>query len=329
MRRPLIIFLFLALPSFAAAQFTRDLYFGLRGDSDVVRLQDFLRSRGYFSYPISTGNYFTATLDAVKKFQQARGIQPVAGYFGSKSRVAANQLLAEAPPLPRQPSPTPAPSPTAAATTSPFQKKIVINSLSGTSGDPLYESITLENKHSSERINITGFKIETVTGQRFVIPNGHEVPGLYPVAADPIVLKSGERAVITVGKQARRLDFRINLCTGYFDETSSFTPSLWHQCPKVDTRTLYQFSDRCIDWINSISRCRTTPPGRIADQDCNKFIADHFSYAGCVTDYRSRPDFFSDEWRIWMQRDQEFFRNSREKVTLKDAQGKIVDERSY
>jgi len=57
----------------------------MRQDPDVVVLQDFLRSRGFFDYSVSTGNYFTVTLQAVKKFQQTYNIFPLAGYFGSKS----------------------------------------------------------------------------------------------------------------------------------------------------------------------------------------------------------------------------------------------------
>lgn len=294
--------------------------------------------RGHFSYSSSTGNYFTVTLDAVKKFQRAQGVLTT-GYFGPQSRVAANRLISEAgkPVISPLPSASPRPTvtvispppPQLAATTSPYKGKIAIDYVSGTGSNPSYETITLKNRHQTERISITGFRIETVQGGRFIVPRGHEIPGLYPTGDDLIILKPGERAVITAGKQDRKMDFRLNLCTGYFDETSSFTPSLSHQCPAIDTKPLYQFSDRCIDWVRSLSTCRTARPGRIADPDCNKFIEEHFSYVGCVRDYRSRPDFFLGEWRIWMQRDQEFFRNSREKITLRDAEGKVADEYSY
>ena len=78
--------------SFGAEEFNRDLYFGLRQDSDVMKLQEFLVSEELYSGPI-TGNFFSLTLKAVKAFQFREGITPAAGYFGPKTRVRANELL--------------------------------------------------------------------------------------------------------------------------------------------------------------------------------------------------------------------------------------------
>ncbi len=78
--------------TFAAPfQFERDLYFGLRGDSDVSRLQEFLTDKGYYSGPV-TGNFFSLTREAVIKFQRDKSIAPTEGYFGPKSRLVANVL---------------------------------------------------------------------------------------------------------------------------------------------------------------------------------------------------------------------------------------------
>jgi peptidoglycan hydrolase-like protein with peptidoglycan-binding domain len=73
--------------------FERDLYFGLINDSEVQRLQEFLINRGYLNITQATGNYYTLTLAAVKAFQRAKGITPVSGYFGPKTRQAVNLEL--------------------------------------------------------------------------------------------------------------------------------------------------------------------------------------------------------------------------------------------
>jgi len=78
--------------SFGAEQFSRDLYFGLQQDLDITKLQEFLSDEGLYSGPI-TGNFFSLTLKAVKAFQAREGITPVAGYFGPKTRMRANELL--------------------------------------------------------------------------------------------------------------------------------------------------------------------------------------------------------------------------------------------
>ena len=89
----LVAVLVLANASFAHAQvFTKDLYFGIQGDSEVTQLQEFLATQNLYSGPI-TGNFFSLTLKAVKAFQSAQGISPAAGYFGSKTRVVANEMV--------------------------------------------------------------------------------------------------------------------------------------------------------------------------------------------------------------------------------------------
>ena len=334
MKRFLVFgFLALAIPSFVfaeASSFTRDLYFGMIGDPDVVRMQDFLRGQGYFSYPQSTGNYFTATLGAVKKFQAANGISAVGGYFGPQSRRAANRILAEG--GQKIITVPPGGNLSGSATTSPYKGKIAIASVSGWSSTPEYESITLENRSQKDSVPITGFQIQNSLGGILSVPQGQELPGLNPEGDSTIFLKPGDHAVITVGRQERHMNFRENLCTGYFDETSTFNPSLSHYCPRPDTHALIDFSDACINIISYANSCRTIAPSfpsRVPDSVCASYINAHFNYAGCVADYRNRSDFYSHSWLIWMQRPAEFFRNTVDHIIVKDQQGKVVDEYSY
>jgi uncharacterized protein YkwD len=76
----------------ATAPFTRDLFYGIRGDADVARLQIFLTNQNDYSGPI-TGNFFTLTRAGVKRFQIEQGIAPVAGYFGPLTRAKANAIM--------------------------------------------------------------------------------------------------------------------------------------------------------------------------------------------------------------------------------------------
>ncbi len=71
--------------------FNRDLFFGMRNNSDVTDFQEFLTDQGYYAGPIS-GNFGLLTLSAVKKFQSANGINPT-GYFGPRSRAIATQII--------------------------------------------------------------------------------------------------------------------------------------------------------------------------------------------------------------------------------------------
>lgn len=93
MKKYLVFALVLLMPFFVSAQaFERDLRFGLQGDSDVIKLQEFLADRGLYSGPI-TGNFFSLTLKAVKKLQTQENIKPASGYVGAKTREKLNQLF--------------------------------------------------------------------------------------------------------------------------------------------------------------------------------------------------------------------------------------------
>ena len=93
----LVAVLFAAVPLIAGAQttalagFGQDLFFGMRGNADVSRLQQFLGNQGFLDQA-PTGNFLTLTRAAVKKFQQKYSINST-GYFGPLSRVAANKIV--------------------------------------------------------------------------------------------------------------------------------------------------------------------------------------------------------------------------------------------
>lgn len=321
-----VFFLTLPFVAGAADQFTRDLYFGMRGDADVMRMQEFLRTQGYFSYPQSTGNYFGVTLTAVRQWQKAQGLSPVGGFFGSQSRAIANKIVGVA--AASSGAAGAAPAVIASSDASPFRGKIVITSLSGSSSLAGSEYMEIENKSPQERITITGFRIDNATSESVIIPKGYDLPGFAPVA-DPIVLEPGDRATITMGRQERQINFRENMCTGYFDETSNFSPSLNHMCPRIEPSRSVIYTDQCIRAIESVGTCRQLHTDQFIGSACQAFVDAHLNYAGCVADSRGRADFYSRHWLIWMQRDQQFFRDLVERVTLRDRQGKVVAEYAY
>ncbi len=308
-----LIFALVLLPVFASAQFNRDLYFGLRNDTEVSRLQVFLKDQGHFAYPEITGNFFTVTREAVIKFQKANNISPAVGYFGPLTRAAANKLSVASSP----------------GGISPYKGKIKISYVSGYSDKPEYESISIENRSDRENISITGFVIQSDRAS-FTVPRAFNLPGFEAVAQDPVLLKPRGRALITAGMQARMMDFRENICTGYFSETSEFIPYLSQSCPRPETKNLLYLSDRCLSLMERTPSCRM-PNTRdtFIESDCSEYLSRNLNYVGCVNNYRGRSDFFSDQWLIWMQRKEEFFRNTHDKIILQDPQGRIVDEYSY
>lgn len=91
----LLISLLVFMPLIANASFDKNLSYGLQKDPQVKELQQFLIDSGYLT-GTATGNYFSLTLSAVKKFQTTNKISPITGYFGPKTRIVANSLLSQA-----------------------------------------------------------------------------------------------------------------------------------------------------------------------------------------------------------------------------------------
>lgn len=77
--------------------FQRDLWLGNTG-YDVYVLQRILSTLGFFTVE-PTGYFGTVTLGAVSAYQKKHGISPIAGYFGTKTRVAMSQELSPSPTL--------------------------------------------------------------------------------------------------------------------------------------------------------------------------------------------------------------------------------------
>lgn len=88
----ILFIIFFGVGTADAAVFTKNLYFGLEKDSEVMKLQELLTSEGVYSGPI-TGNFYSLTLNGVKAFQNKYGITPVGGFFGPLTRGKANTII--------------------------------------------------------------------------------------------------------------------------------------------------------------------------------------------------------------------------------------------
>jgi len=84
----------------SCAQITKNLYYGIKNDSQVKCLQEFLKSQGLFSAN-ATGNYYSLTYKAVKAFQERYadeiltplGLTQGTGVVANMTRAKINQFL--------------------------------------------------------------------------------------------------------------------------------------------------------------------------------------------------------------------------------------------
>lgn len=327
-----------AITTSAVKQFDYDLTTGSRRSSDIYYLQEFLRSFGFFTYITSTGTYGPATAEAVKKFQIANSI-PATGIFNTLTRTLANKIIVAkriklaVPPVALKvitTNPiTPKTVPTISATST-AKDKIKISNIDRYSTKPNEQSITIRNSIGKDNINITGFKLVNSLGSQYIIPMGHTIPGINPIAEDNIILKPGETAKIIVGQQMSITNFQENICTGYFDEKTDYGRNLSHSCPKPDYMSrISTLPDYCIATFDEISSCRTIDTQKTQNETCLQYSIDHFNYQGCLKDFKNKTGFQKGSWLVWMQRNTAFFRQLHDIVILYDRDGKIVDQYSY
>lgn len=78
--------------TFAADLFEKDIKYGVTKNDDIKQLQDFLYNEGFYKGPI-TGNFFSLTKNALKKYQLANKITPANGLLNSATREKLNSTL--------------------------------------------------------------------------------------------------------------------------------------------------------------------------------------------------------------------------------------------
>ena len=194
------------------------------------------------------------------------------------------------------------------------------------------------SSRAKEPIDITGFQLVSAFSKRaYRIPEAARIPrsGINNVTG-PAVLLPGDNAIISTGRSPIGTSFRTNSCTGYFEQFQDFEPRLRTSCPAPERELDSFFSnpdidDVCEDYVRSVGNCEMPLTGIPlgVKSGCRDFINERLSYNGCVAAHDSDSKFLKDEWRIFLNRDQEIWRNNREIIHLLDRQGDLIDTISY
>lgn len=91
MKKIIIAIILLLAPVFTYASIDQNLYYGLRNNEEVKELQQYLVDNGFLSGQ-ATGNFFSLTLSAVKKYQKSIKLNGT-GYVGVLTRQTINANL--------------------------------------------------------------------------------------------------------------------------------------------------------------------------------------------------------------------------------------------
>lgn len=92
MKKIIIALVLLFVPLLASASIDTNLYYGVQNKPQVQELQEFLIDQGFLTGNV-TGNFYSLTLKAVKKYQTNVGINST-GYVGTLTRNSINGNLA-------------------------------------------------------------------------------------------------------------------------------------------------------------------------------------------------------------------------------------------
>ncbi len=225
---------------------------------------------------------------------------------------------------------------------SPFRGSVLIERSHARSDEPSREYLELRHTRRSETpATITGWTlVSPITGRSITIGEAARIPLLGRVnRTEPVVLAPGERAYVLTGRSPNGMSFLLNKCTGYFEQFQNFTPSLRRECPRIKDEPLppshraearaygaSSLEDACLDYIERVGECTvpvSIPP--TLSGACQEFIVKTAQYDACVTNHRADEGFFRDEWRLYLNRDEELWKEKREVIELRDRDGKLVD----
>lgn len=192
------------------------------------------------------------------------------------------------------------------------------------------------------------------TPDTIVIPTG--VRTLLSTTAhrfESIVLAPREKAIITSGEITKKASFlgpsfMVNECSGYINEYPGYSlqPKISNKCPRPSTESgLDLLEDTCHTFVKRLRSCHT-PVYREEMQKsgelrqyldnsyglsriCREYVQNRFNYQQCVLTHMQDADFYQGEWRIYLNRRVQMWDSGRERITLYDAQGRLVDELKY
>ncbi|PCI27489.1 hypothetical protein COB55_05660 [Candidatus Wolfebacteria bacterium] len=221
---------------------------------------------------------------------------------------------------------------------SPYAQDVSISTVQRTSrGDPSREYVRLRvDRRASARIVMTGWRLVSLSsgasvqiGQVSQLPYVGRSGNGDNLSADP-----GDVIIISSGRSPIGLSFETNVCTGYFEQHQDFIPRLPQKCPLPEDETIpkrpNQFNDSCLDYIERIPRC-STPTNVPFDlqSTCRKYVLEEVNYNSCLVKHKNDDNFYTGEWRVFLNREDTLWKRKREVIQLLDREGRVVSTYSY
>ncbi len=173
----------------------------------------------------------------------------------------------------------------------------------------------------------------------------------------PIVLERGSKVTLVTGTLSNINNtylgvngFLVNQCSGYIENLPSFDfqPRLSNRsCPKPeDEVNIRGLEKSCRVFVENLQTCktpqfdtRTFVNGELQrdcvdgvcglTSQCRVMLRNTFNYNACVSRHASDQNFYTKEWRVYLNQKWELWAKEYETITLFDEEGKVVDSVSW
>lgn len=222
---------------------------------------------------------------------------------------------------------------------SPYYGYVSLSRGTATDNNPATEHLVLyANGIGSNSVSLHGWSLMSMlSGVRVQIPLATPLyrHGVIQTV-QPAILEPGTTAIIATGFSPVGVSFRENRCTGYLAQSLTFDPALANACPSpsesmsLTDQNLQRYGGDCIDYVRSIPQCTfpTSIPASLSTA-CRIYVANTFSYNGCIDAMRNQRDFNLDTWRMYISSPRELWLNTHDSIRLLDENGRTVDSITY
>lgn len=222
-------------------------------------------------------------------------------------------------------------------TPSQYRGQVSISGSAARESDSRLEYVELTSRSRSS-ISLSGWSLQSaLTGTRVFLPAATEVFQSASInSVHPVTLAPGTRALVVSGPSPVGVSFEESKCTGYLEQTQQFEPALENACPAssdiapLSAENIRNYGSQCMDYARSLPACSypTSVPSWMTP-GCSAYIANTFSYQGCVNRLAGGSDFLLPTWRLYLNSSVQFWDNTHDIIRLLDAQGQTVDALSY
>lgn len=224
-------------------------------------------------------------------------------------------------------------------TPSPYAGLVQLAATGASDYRPSHEYLRVRaNPSNAGPVVISGWSVQSsLSGRRAYIPEAASplVHGAVNRVA-PVALAPGTDAILASGISPVGVSFRESICTGYLAQLQDFEPQLANACPvpyeemQLSAGNLGRYGGECVDFVRRLPQCSfpMNLPANLS-ASCRIYVANTFTYNGCVSTFRSRSEFNLDTWRLYLGSGIELWANTHDVLRLLDVNGQVVDAVTY